>query len=248
MNKNVHIGTCGFPQPKGQYAQHFTCVEVQQTFYQPPQVSTLARWRQGVPDSFEFTLKAWQLITHAAQSPTYRRLAVPLTDSQRTQVGFFRPTALVLEAWRQTLACAQALRATTILFQCPASFTQTKEHINHLVHFFSQIDRQALRLAWEPRGPWEASVVQELCEQLELWHVVDPFVTQTMTPQQVYFRLHGRHGWRYQYEAQELGDLLELLPTRGVGYVFFNNVHMRQDALLLKQLLALRPAPGKADH
>jgi uncharacterized protein YecE (DUF72 family) len=81
-------------------------------------------------------------------------------------------------------------------------------------------------------------VVQDLCNELQLWHVVDPFVQQTLTPQQCYFRLHGRKGWRYQYQADELRDLPELLPVSGTGYVFFNNVHMREDALLFKKLLS----------
>jgi uncharacterized protein YecE (DUF72 family) len=237
MNTSLQIGTCGFAQPKGQYAQHFSCVEVQQTFYQPPQLATLERWRKQVPPSFEFTLKAWQLITHSSQSPTYKRLTKKLTALEGREVGYFRPTELVDEAWQYTLACAQTLQATTILFQCPASFTQTDEHIEHMVRFFSRIDRQGLRLGWEPRGAWEDSVVQALCETLGLWHVVDPFMHQTMTPQHCYYRLHGRQGWRYQYTVDELRDLLELLPKSEVGYVFFNNVHMRTDALVMKKLL-----------
>jgi uncharacterized protein YecE (DUF72 family) len=35
-------------------------VEVQQTFYQPPRVATLEKWRLDAPANFEFTLEAWQ--------------------------------------------------------------------------------------------------------------------------------------------------------------------------------------------
>jgi uncharacterized protein YecE (DUF72 family) len=54
-------------------------VEVQQTFYEPPADTTIRRWRARAPAAFEFTLKAWQLITHEPSSPTFRRLKRPLT-------------------------------------------------------------------------------------------------------------------------------------------------------------------------
>ncbi|MBC3789045.1 DUF72 domain-containing protein [Spirosoma utsteinense] len=237
MNSPLQIGTCGLGGSKAAYARLFSCVEIQQTFYQPPQLTTLQRWRAEVPTDFEFTLKAWQLITHPAKSPTYKRLKRNLSEQERAEVGYFKSTAIVEEAWHYTLACAQALGAKRVLFQCPASFTQTPEHIQNLVHFFSRIERKGLTCCWEPRGPWDKPVIKALCQDLDLWHVVDPFTTMSVTPEQVYFRLHGRQGWRYQYESDELSDLTELIPKDEVGYVFFNNIHMRQDALLFKQLL-----------
>ena len=64
MKKALQIGTCGFRSTKEEYAETLACVEVQHTFYQPPMVKTLERWRATMPEQFEFTLKAWQLITH----------------------------------------------------------------------------------------------------------------------------------------------------------------------------------------
>ncbi|QHV95344.1 DUF72 domain-containing protein [Spirosoma endbachense] len=234
MKSNVQIGTCGPGSSKAAYASLFSCVEIQQSFYQPPQLATLERWRREVPTDFEFTLKAWQLITHSAKSPTYNRLKRKLSELERSEAGYFKPTTVVDEAWQYTLACAQALGARTILFQCPASFTQTPEHIHNLVHFFSRIERKGLTCCWEPRGSWDNHVIKALCEDLHLWHVVDPFSSTTVTPEHVYFRLHGRQGWRYQYETAELADLMELLPADKPAYVFFNNSQMRADALLFK--------------
>lgn len=56
----LKIGTCGFGLAKEAYARAFECVEIQHTFYQPPQIKTLERWRKEMPADFEFTLKAWQ--------------------------------------------------------------------------------------------------------------------------------------------------------------------------------------------
>ena len=70
----VKVGLCGFSMAMPAYPRHFPIVEVQQTFYQPPAPNTLRRWRELMPPGFEFTVKAWQLVTHAATSSTYRRL------------------------------------------------------------------------------------------------------------------------------------------------------------------------------
>jgi uncharacterized protein YecE (DUF72 family) len=111
MKNNIRIGTCGFGMTKGKYSAMFSCVEIQQTFYQPPQIKTLEKWRGEVPEDFEFAVKAWQLITHEAKSPTYKRLKRQLTETEKSEAGRFQPTAIVNEAWETTLACANALRA-----------------------------------------------------------------------------------------------------------------------------------------
>ena len=214
-----------------EYVTQFEAVEVQQTFYQPPQVSTLQRWRESAPHDFEFTMKAWMLITHEARSPTYRRLKRELSEEEREQCGSFRSTPIVKEAWEVTLACAEALKARRILFQCPASFKPTKENVKRLREFFQGIKRSPeLQLLWEPRGGWPDELVRELCRELDLTHVVDPFAARTVTPEHCYFRLHGRTGFRYVYEDEELEELYSMLPKDKISYVFFNNVRMREDA------------------
>lgn len=239
MNK-VLVGTSGFGIGQQKYFKTFPCVEVQHTFYQPPKIATLERWRADAPPNFEFVLKAWQLITHDAKSPTYRRLKRELTQSEAEQAGYFRPTAIVKEAWEVTLACARALHARTILFQCPASFKQTNENVANLEKFFQSIaSANDLNLGWEPRGDWDSKLVKQICDGLGLWHAVDPFVTQTVTPRKLYFRLHGKGGWRYKYEEDEMRELAAFIPKRTNGYVFFNNVRMIQDALTFREELRL---------
>lgn len=228
---DVQIGTCGFRTNKHEYANLLKCVEVQHTFYQPPQLKTLEKWREEMPAGFEFTLKAWQLITHESSSPTYRRLKKKLTDREASDVGFFKPTEIVTEALETTLASADALNARTILFQCPAKFTQTTEHIRDLRKFFKTAKRGDKNFAWEPRGAWDEKVLKKICEDLDLWHCVDPFVRRTVTPDHCYYRLHGIGGWRYRYEDVELEELVSLLPEKRSSYVFFNNNVMTDDAV-----------------
>ena len=237
MKSSVKIGTCGFRTNKETYSQILSCVEIQHTFYQPPQIKTLQRWREEVPADFEFALKAWQLITHEAKSPTYKRLKKKLSETEKREAGYFKPTEIVKEAWETTLACAKALKAKTVLFQCPASFKPTRENIANLEKFFSSINGEKLNFCWEPRGDWSDDTIKSICKDLKLWHVVDPFEKITTTPDKCYFRLHGRTGWRYKYEESELEELAAMLPKRKNSYVFFNNIEMTDDALLFQKIV-----------
>ena len=158
MSANVAVvktGCCGFRSAQREYTARFPVVEVQQTFYQPPKVETLRRWREDAPPDFEFTLKAWMLITHEARSPVYRRLKRELNETEREGAGGFRASRIVREAWRTTLSCIEALDARRVLFQCPASFRPTPQNIGRLRRFFNTIERpRALQCLWEPRGDW----------------------------------------------------------------------------------------------
>jgi uncharacterized protein YecE (DUF72 family) len=234
----IKTGCCGFRTSQAEYTAHFPVVEVQQTFYQPPKTETLRRWRAEAPADFEFTLKAWMLITHEARSPVYRRLKRELSEREREGAGGFRASKIVREAWALTLDCIEALDARRVLFQCPASFTPIAPNIRRLRRFFAEIERpRGLQLLWEPRGEWPREVVSKLCRELDLTHVVDPFTARTVTPESCYFRLHGRKGFRYVYETDELEELYEMLPAGQTSYVLFNNVRMLEDAARFQELV-----------
>ena len=161
-----------------------------------------------------------------------------LTEKETDEAGFFKPTDTVTEALNVTLACARALKARTILFQCPAKFQPLPENILNMKRFFTSFDRGSLNFAWEPRGKaWEDDIVRELCEELDLWHCVDPFARPTVTPNSVYYRLHGIPRWRYTYEEEELYELVSLIPDDRLSYVFFNNITMRQDAVRFQNII-----------
>ena len=204
----------------------------------------MRRWRSLAPSDFEFTIKAWQLVTHDASSPTYRRLRSPLTDAERAVVGGFRTSPVVLRAWERTLDCAAILRATAVLLQCPASFRPTVDNIDRLRAFFGTVQRPSgVRVLWEPRGPWPSEVVATLCRDLDLVHVVDPFVSDTVTPKQTYLRLHGISGARHVYTDAELEELADKLPVapHQPAYVLFNNLPRIDDARRFRALLARSP-------
>lgn len=223
------MGLCGAGTALTSYARSFGVLEVQQTFYEPPREATLRRWRASVPPSFEFTVKAWQLITHEAKSPTYRRLRTPLTAEERGEAGGFRWTPVVVTAWETTLACAAALQASAVLLQCPASFRPTDTAVARLREFASRARRPAgLRLLWEPRGAWPDDLVRDLCAELDLTHAADPFLRRGLTPL-AYYRLHGITGVRHVYTDDELRRLAGIVGA-GPAYVMFNNLARADDA------------------
>ncbi|WIN00176.1 DUF72 domain-containing protein [Actinoplanes oblitus] len=240
----VKVGLCGAGMALASYTQRFQVLEVQQTFYEPPREATLRRWRTSVPSEFEFTVKAWQLITHEARSSTYRRLRTPLSAEERTEVGGFRWTPIVERAWETTLECAAILRATAILLQCPPSFRPAEPAITRLREFCSRARRPAgVRLLWEPRGPWPDEVVRDLCAELDLTHAADPFLRPSLTTL-AYYRLHGITGARHTYTDDELARLATTIGA-GPAYVMFNNLPRAADAWRFSRLMcaeAVHPA------
>ncbi len=230
---------CGFTIGAASYYRKFRVVEVQQTFYDPPTDATLHRWRDAAPPEFEFTMKAWQVITHLGTSRTYRRLKSAFTERERAEAGAFRSTPTVFAAWQRTLECAAILRATAILFQCPPSFRPTDENTANMRTFFARIARPSgVTLLWEPRGAWPDDVVISLCRELALIHTVDPFVRPSLTPELLYWRLHGTKSHYARYTDDELRQIVAWLPDDPAtdAYVMFNNVPRVHDVRRYREL------------
>jgi uncharacterized protein YecE (DUF72 family) len=235
---DVRLGLCGWNGSQRAYFTDFDCVEIQSTFYDPPALAVARKWRAAAPSGFEFSIKAWQLITHTAASPTYRRLRSPIPATERNCVGSFRQTEQVWQAWQRTVEIARALDARVILFQCPKSFLPTSENLINLSIFFRRVDKESFRLAWEPRGDaWSEGVVRDLCANYDLIHCVDPFEANSVYGDLTYWRLHGRGSYSYRYTDGDLARLKQRLgEQRQPGYVLFNNFSSKADALRLRQL------------
>ncbi len=233
----IKIGCCGFPVSRMLYFEVFPAVEIQQTFYQPPRVSLVLKWRQEAPAGFEFTMKAWQLITHEPKSPTYKKLKTKIPKSKEEHYGSFKPTEEVQAAWETTREIADALSVKVIIFQCPASFEPDQENRKNLKLFFSHIKRGEHILAWEPRGKWLPQDIESICRELDLVHVVDPFISGQTYGGILYYRLHGKDGYRYRYTLDELQRLKGCLRKEKTCYVMFNNAYMFENATEFKALV-----------
>jgi uncharacterized protein YecE (DUF72 family) len=235
MISQIRAGCCGFPEGKKKYFQQLKLVEIQQTFYKPPSTGTAKKWREDAPKDFEFSLKAWQLITHSPSSPTYRKAGLQIPSNKENKYGSFKPSEEVFAAWAKTRDIAQVLKARVIVFQCPAKFTPSAENIENLRRFFTNVNRGDFVFAWEPRGEWSDDIITALCQDLDLIHCVNPLEKATVNGKTKYFRLHGGHNYRHQYTYNELARLWEL--SSGETYILFNNITMYNDALRFKELM-----------
>jgi uncharacterized protein YecE (DUF72 family) len=239
----MKVGCCGFAVSFEKYVKDLEVVEVQKTFYKPPKPETAEKWRKKVDqinERFEFTVKAFQVITHPPTSPTYRKVGLKVGKD----AGFFNPVKEVFEAWEKTKEIAEILRADKIVFQTPSTFKMTEENLERVDNFFSSIDGN-FTFVWEPRDHSEAlmDLFTDILERHGIVHCVDPFLFEPALKQKIsYFRLHGAYRgkrivYSHTYSDEELNLLKERVGNFSSPYVMFNNKTMFSDALRFKTLL-----------
>lgn len=235
----LRVGLCGWQTAQSVYYQNFDLIEINSSFYKLPQAKTAERWRAQAPAGFLYTLKAWQVITHEPYSPTYAKGGLDIPGAEWKYYGSFRPTPQVHGAWMKTLEIARMLQAPAVVFQCPAQFTPTAEHIRDLRAFFTTIERGGMLCAWEPRGPaWNVELVHELCAELDLLHCLDPFLGMPAYGSPRYFRLHGGADYTYKFTDGDLEQLREWV-SQGDTFCLFNNIDMWADASRFKTLMGI---------
>ncbi len=258
---DIRIGTCGYgyyTPPEGwkeeyesklqAYSEDFEVGEINKTFYKLPMTKTVERWRREASDNFEFTLKAWQALTHPTSSPTWRNKKDKLSDKQRENFGYLRPNKEVKEAWGETRKRIEALEANVCVIQTSAGFTCNEENEENMRELLNTIDRNDIEMAWEPRGNWKEKPekVKQICKDLDLIHVADLMRRKIVSDHEIaYIRLHGLNGNEYNYdydysesELQKLAEKLRsLAKNHKTVYCMFNNYKMFKNAKELKQIL-----------
>ncbi len=246
---HVVVGCCGFPMSRGKYYGLFEAVELQETFYNPPNPEGLKRYRREAPEGFKFAMKGWQAITHPPESPTWRRSRFRPPEGRRSRYGHLRPTKEVMEAWELVRGAAEALGTTYVVLQLPPSFTYGRENLMNIKDFLSTTYDTAFRIGVELRGDWfrHGEELRGVLEDFSnVVHVTDPFkwFPPATSSGSYYFRLHGigarEVNYRYKYGVEDLVRLKEMLDglkTSSEVYVMFNNVYMSEDALAFKKLI-----------
>ncbi|MFB6266835.1 MAG: DUF72 domain-containing protein [Halodesulfurarchaeum sp.] len=253
----IRVGTCGYqffdPGEGWQdtyestlqaYSDAYQVGELNRTFYSLPMVKTAERWRREAVEGFEFTVKAWQAMTHSWGSPTWNDNRDEIPDEWTDDVGYLQPTEAVRHGWEETRKRAEALAASIVVLQTPPGFDATEAHAADMRELLGTIDRGDLELAWEPRGTWHDNHdwVGELCDDLDLIHVVDIFRDEPVSDHEIaYVRLHGRNEDRYDYdydydeaEIDELAGRLRALDSDHADvYCLFNNYEMHSNATAL---------------
>lgn len=245
MTKRILVGTCGFSRARHLIYKHLDVVEIQQTFYDPRPPEAFAKYRREAPENFEFTVKAWMLITHTYNPRLWRRLKEDV-PGDRARYGGFQDTREVWWAWEQTREAAKAVGARIIVFQTPASFRYSQENLERARSFFSRVKDEFV-VAWEPRGDWWTLGLESLAALAgEGIVIVGDYLRGRLPPRPVepaYTRLHGLGGgevnYRYKYtdsDLERLREIIENIESEAV-YVLFNNVYSFDDAVRFKKLL-----------
>lgn len=109
------------------YSERLSTVEINATFYRMPQKSVLENWKEQVPPTFRFSLKASQRITH------FKRLK----DTEE-ETKYFLETAAALEG-----------QLGVVLFQLPPNM---KKDLPRLETFLAQLP-PTIPAAFEFRHP-----------------------------------------------------------------------------------------------
>jgi len=131
------------------YYLAFNAVEIQDTFYNPPE--KLRSLASKAPQSFVFSMKAWQATSHPLDSPTWKKAEAVPDKRLADRYGFLRPTKEVFETWASVVEAAKALGARVVVIQTPPSFGYSEENFRNAIEFFSSAATASFIIGWEPR-------------------------------------------------------------------------------------------------
>jgi uncharacterized protein YecE (DUF72 family) len=152
------------------YAEEFTTVELNASFYRWPKDSTFAGWRQRLPDGFRMSIKAHRGLTH------FRRLKSPEPWVERFE-----------RCWR-----ALGERSEMLLVQLHPEQERDDERLDY---FLGRLPDR-IRVAVELRHPsWDHPAVYSLLERHNAAYVVMSGAGLQCVPRAttdaVYARMHG---------------------------------------------------------
>ncbi|MBS7620328.1 DUF72 domain-containing protein, partial [Candidatus Bathyarchaeota archaeon] len=223
------VGCCGTAgMSLKSFSEIFKLVEIQSTFYRLPRIGTAKKWRGTVPEDFEFTLKAFQGITHPKSSPTWRRSGVKLPDSD--EVGNMVLSEFTKDSWNKTMEIASELESKYVVVQLPPSFEFSYSNLQRLETFFESVEARCTPLVEFRHASWisELRRIAPILNDLNVFIVTDPLKGILVDQRKNYLRLHGMNGftnYKHKYSDEELMRLEQF--TRGLGaYILFNNVFM----------------------
>lgn len=216
----------GFPKSRwlSRYAETFSTVELNATFYRFPSARAAARWRESTPPGFVFAVKGSRFLTHM------KRLQAPPESLAR----FFAPLAELGGKLR------------VILWQLPPGMRPDPARLDRFLAHMPP----GLRCAVEVRDPsWYS---EEVCAVLDRRGAALCEHDLCQPPPRPtggfrYLRFHGataRYAGRYG-KAALAPVACDLLRWKGDVFAYFNNDvggAAVLDALDLCALVGIRPA------
>jgi uncharacterized protein YecE (DUF72 family) len=251
------------------YAKHFPLVEVDATYYAPPNEQTATLWAQRTPDRFTFNIKAFSLLTgHPTKVSALPRDLRPETDKANVYPKDV-PAQTYEDIWSRFLSALDPLveagKLGLLLFQFPPWFTIRRSNKQTLLEVAARC--KPLRICVEFRhaswfeGGNQAETLEFLREHDLPYVVVDmpqghkssiPPVVEATSDLAV-VRFHGHSDkWTskniyekfgYRYSAQELADwaprLTALAEKTQSTHVLMNNCYSDYAQTNAEQLIGL---------
>jgi len=267
----IYIGTSGWSYPRGEgtwtgyfyptgkineleyYSQFFNTVEINSTFYRPPNPGYVYNWVRRVPKDFLFTVKLWQKFTHPKmyKEATGEEAVISVRD---------------VDIFKQSLdPLMKSGKLGALLAQFPPSFKKDgfgQQILGAVAKTFSEY-----RLAVELRHrSWsdDENTARFLKDNNIAWVQIDEPKFQSsiaaevpITADMAYFRFHGRNAemwwkgdsetrYKYLYSKDEVDELATRVKnaTGQASLLFaqFNN-HWRgyapRNAVNMKKALKL---------
>lgn len=204
------------------YAQNFTTVEVNATFYRSMQPSVFQKWRSSTPDGFLWAVKANRIITHIRR----------LRDPEEYLARFMESLAPLGD------------KLGPILFQLPPSLAFDAD----LVRSFCRLLPAGRRYTIEARHrSWISDTALSCLEDGNIaWCISDtagryPY-HEAVTSDFIYIRLHGsKRLYASCYSEDELAAWSGRIKSWGLDtYLYFDNDFMGyapMNAIRLRELL-----------
>jgi len=239
----IKIGTSGFSYPDwigtvypeglparehlAFYAAEFPTVEINMTYYRVPDPRTTQGWARRTPESFLFSVKAFQGLTHDREDPDF--------------AGFAAAMQPLVQAGK--LAC--------ILAQFPYSFHPTPANRDYLKRLRDGLGDLPAVVEFREAG-WLSQETFDLLRSLRLGFcsVDEPRLKGLMPPVAIatgpvaYVRFHGRNAakwynhqeawerYNYTYSTDELREwaprIRQLDAAAELTLVYFNNHYAGQ--------------------
>ena len=271
----IYIGTSGWSYPKGEgtwqgffypagrinelefYSQFFSTVEVNSSFYRPPEPSVVHNWVKRTPPGFLFAVKLWQKFTHPGM---YQEATGEAASISREDVDVF---------YRALEPLAAAGKLGALLAQFPPGFKNDDFGRRVLVALARTFGQYPLAVELRHRCWSDDKDTARLLEENNIaWVQIDePKFSSSIatdvpvTSNMAYFRFHGRNAkdwwtgdnetrYKYHYSHGEIESLAERVKAAAartrILFAFFNNhwqAYAPKNAGDLKKALQL-PLPG----
>lgn len=169
------------------YSRVFNFVEVNQTFYEYPEVRRVEGWRRMVPENFIFSVRCHQDLTH--------RIGLKPVDEAFSVLG-------------RMVSYCDMLETPLLVMETPANYTLTTQDIDQAKQFLSSSTLKGVRLVWEIRSSITRALIN-LMQDFNIVHCVDLSIEKpSVNSDLVYSRLFGK-GWHniYQFTDEELIEI-----------------------------------------